>query len=151
MMSDIKDKKQVSIEEAMKHLKGDIRFATVLQHGTMSVEIYQPIGHDPQQPHEQDELYIIISGSGDFYNNGITKSFQAGDVLFVPAGDEHRFENFTEDLMFIIFNFSFSIKFYLLPNNLEVNHFNPNPATSSLILPSPSRSSILSNILISFF
>jgi len=93
----MKNKKQISIKEALQHLSGDTRFATVLRHGTMSVEIYQPIGHDPQQPHEQDELYIIISGTGEFFNNGITKPFQPGDVLFVPAGDEHRFENFTED------------------------------------------------------
>lgn len=91
------EKRQVSVVEAMKDLGGDTRFATVLEHGTMLVEIYQPIGQDPQSPHAQDELYIIISGSGDFYNDGITQPFQTGDVLFVPAGVEHRFENFTED------------------------------------------------------
>ncbi len=90
-------KTQVSIAEAMKQLDENNRFATVMKHGTMSVEIYQPIGHDPQIPHTQDELYVIISGTDNFYNNGITKPFQAGDVLFVPAGIEHRFENFSDD------------------------------------------------------
>jgi len=89
--------RQISVEEAMQYLGGDTRFATVLEHGTMIVEIYQPIGQDLQSPHLQDELYVIVSGSGDFYNDGITKHFQTGDVLFVPAGVEHRFENFTED------------------------------------------------------
>jgi len=92
-----KKNRQVSVEEAMQYLGGDTRFATVLEHGTMIVEIYQPIGHDPQSPHAQDELYIVISGSGEFYNDGVTKPFQTGDVLFAPAGVEHRFENFTED------------------------------------------------------
>ena len=92
-----KEKRQVSVEEAMQFLGGDTRFATVLEHGTMIVEIYQPIGHDPQTPHDQDELYIIIEGTGDFFNDGVSKPFQPGDVLFVPAGIEHRFESFSED------------------------------------------------------
>jgi len=92
-----KKNRQVSVEEAMQYLGDDTRFATVLEHGTMIVEIYQPIGNDLQTSHAQDELYVVISGSGEFYNDGITKHFQTGDVLFVPAGVEHRFEKFTED------------------------------------------------------
>jgi len=63
----------------------------------MSVEIYRPVITDKQTPHTQDELYVIISGSGDFFNAGDRYAFQPGDVLFVPAGAEHRFENFTDD------------------------------------------------------
>ena len=92
-----KEKRKVSVEEAMQQLKKENLFTKVLEHGTMYVEIYQPNGEDHQLPHDQDELYVVISGSGGFYNNGITKSFQAGDVLFVPAGIEHRFLNFTDD------------------------------------------------------
>lgn len=32
-----------------------------------------------------------------FLNGEITVEFQAGDFLFVPAGIEHRFINFTDD------------------------------------------------------
>jgi len=92
-----KERREMSVEEAMQQLKKEDLFTTVLEHESMYVEIYQPDGEDHQMPHDQDELYVVISGSGDFYNNGITKSFQAGDVLFVPAGDEHRFLNFTDD------------------------------------------------------
>ena len=42
------------------------RFVHALGHGTMSVELYAPRGHDPQQPHAQDELYFIVSGRGTF-------------------------------------------------------------------------------------
>ena len=92
-----KENRNVSVNEAMQHLTKENLFSKVLEHGTMYVEIYQPQGEDHQLPHDQDELYVVISGSGDFYNNGITKTFQRGDVLFVPAGDEHRFLNFTDD------------------------------------------------------
>lgn len=63
----------------------------------MSVEIYQPVGHDPQQPHAQDEIYVVISGRGIFQNGTEQYAFQPGDVLFVPAGAEHRFLQFSED------------------------------------------------------
>jgi len=92
-----KENRQVSVAEAMQLLGGDTRFATVLENGSMIVEMYQPIKKDLQNPHAQDELYVIISGSGEFLNDGKTSKFKTGDVLFVPAGVEHRFEKFTED------------------------------------------------------
>ena len=72
-------------------------FVEVFQHGTLSVEMYKPDKIDLQQPHDRDEVYVIVSGSGQFYNGGVTVRFQAGDFLFVPAGVEHRFEDFTDD------------------------------------------------------
>ena len=63
----------------------------------MSVEIYQPVGHDPQQPHAKDEIYVVISGSGIFQNGSEQYPFQAGDVVFVPADRAHRFLEFSED------------------------------------------------------
>lgn len=72
-------------------------FETVFNHGTLSVEVYKPDKVDLQKPHERDEVYIIISGSGEFQNGDQRVSFQTGDFLFVPAGREHRFENFTDD------------------------------------------------------
>ena len=92
-----KENRKVSVEEAMQLLGGDTRFSTVLENGSMIVEIYEPIGKDYQTPHAQDELYVIISGSGEFLNDGKTTEFKTGDVLFVPAGVEHRFEKFTKD------------------------------------------------------
>ena len=72
-------------------------FIKLMEHGSMSVEIYRPVKTDKQTPHLQDELYVIISGKGEFLNNGDLSAFKPGDVLFVPAGIGHRFENFTDD------------------------------------------------------
>ncbi len=91
---------QISVEKAMnilsKHPEGK-PFATLMEQGRMYVEIYQPQKVDLQQPHDQDEIYVVISGSGIFYNNGERHSFQPSDLIFVPAGVEHRFEDFTDD------------------------------------------------------
>jgi mannose-6-phosphate isomerase-like protein (cupin superfamily) len=73
------------------------KFTVLMQHGTMSVEYFAPGKIDTQTPHKQDELYVIASGSGTFFRKGEHIQFNKGDVLFVPAGMEHRFENFTED------------------------------------------------------
>jgi len=78
---------------------GGERFARVLGHGSMEVEVYAPRGADPQTSHSRDELYVVARGSGEFVNGPDRHAFGSGDVLFVPAGVEHRFEDFTEDLI----------------------------------------------------
>ncbi|MXV50241.1 cupin domain-containing protein [Pedobacter sp. HMF7647] len=75
----------------------DRLFHRVMRHGTMSVEIYKPNEKDLQTAHRQDEIYIVISGSGNFINDGKLTSFLPGDVLFVPAGIDHRFVDFSSD------------------------------------------------------
>lgn len=73
------------------------RFIEAMRHGSMSVELYAPIGHDPQTPHEQDELYFIHSGRGTLRIGIELHPFEAGDCLFVAAGVDHRFESFSAD------------------------------------------------------
>ena len=70
-----------------------------MEHESLLVEIYAPRGSDPQQPHTRDELYVVFEGSGRFVNGDERQAFGPGDVLFVPAGVEHRFEEFTADLV----------------------------------------------------
>lgn len=91
---------RATVSEAMGLLPGPggERFARVLGYGTMEVEVYAPRGQDPQEPHTRDELYFVVSGSGAFVNGADRHPFGPGDALFVPAGVEHRFEDFTEDL-----------------------------------------------------
>jgi mannose-6-phosphate isomerase-like protein (cupin superfamily) len=74
------------------------------KHGTLSVGLYAPRGTDPQEPHTQDEVYVVMSGTGEFLVGSVTEPFGPGDVLFVPARAEHRFLNFTDDLvLWVIF------------------------------------------------
>ncbi len=75
------------------------RFATVFNHGGLVVEIYAPRGNDPQQPHTRDELYFVASGSGEYVCDETRQPFGPTDLLFAAAGAEHRFENFTDDLV----------------------------------------------------
>jgi mannose-6-phosphate isomerase-like protein (cupin superfamily) len=75
----------------------------VLEHGTLSVEIYAPGGTDPQKPHTRDEVYAVISGRGEFVLESERRPFGPGDVLFVPARAVHRFEKFSDDFATWVF------------------------------------------------
>jgi len=68
-----------------------------MRHASMSVRYYAPHEQDRQMPHEQDEVYVVASGTGRFVNGNDRHGFAPGDVIFVPAGRVHRFEEFTND------------------------------------------------------
>ncbi|MES2882731.1 MAG: cupin domain-containing protein [Bacteroidota bacterium] len=92
-------KNHLNIEEAKSLLQQQSLqpYITLLQHGTLTVEYFAPKNVDTQTPHAQDELYIIASGHSQFYREGEMMECKTGDVLFVPAGMEHRFQNFSND------------------------------------------------------
>ncbi len=75
----------------------DGAYGVLLEHGTMELGCYAPDGIDPQQPHTQDEIYIIQSGTGFFVCGEERNPFEPGEALFVPAGVVHRFEDFSDD------------------------------------------------------
>ena len=72
------------------------RFVEAFSRAGLSLELYAPVGHDPQQPHAQDELYCIVSGTGVLSIGDVRHPFAPGDVFFVPADMPHRFEAFSE-------------------------------------------------------
>ena len=87
--------------------------AKLMQYGSMEVRWYAPRGLDPQVPHDRDELYVVVSGTGVFIRSEEAARFgddtalslrgdervavQPGDALFVPAGTEHRFDAMSPD------------------------------------------------------
>ena len=74
-------------------------FIDAMRRGTMSLEVFAPRGADHQTPHEQDELYIVATGTARFDHAGAVASVAAGDALFVPAGEPHHFLDMSEDFV----------------------------------------------------
>ena len=68
----------------------------VFTHGSMEAELYTPEKIDRQSPHSRDEIYIVARGSGEFFDGKNTIRVSEGSFIFVPAGVDHRFMNFTE-------------------------------------------------------
>ncbi|HEU5294195.1 MAG TPA: cupin domain-containing protein [Burkholderiaceae bacterium] len=73
------------------------RSTLVLKRGTCDVKLARPLPPNEQTPHAQDELYVVVRGSGVLVHDGRRDAFAAGDLLFVAAGVEHRFEAFSAD------------------------------------------------------
>jgi len=93
----------MGVQKALQE-KTDKPFILAWQRGQLEVELYEPKGRDKQTPHTRDEIYIVVKGSGNFTCASETKPFSEGDVLFAPAGADHRFMDFTDDLsVWVIF------------------------------------------------
>lgn len=97
---------KIALADAISKLNEDPKeqLVKLFEHGTMYVEYYKPGKVDKQSPHEQDELYIVASGNGIFIKADEQYNFVTGDMLFVPAGVPHHFENYTGDFaVWVIF------------------------------------------------
>ena len=75
----------------------------IFAHGTLEVELYTPKGHDPQQPHSRDEVYLVARGEGTFFDGQERHHVAPGAFLFVAAGQVHRFEDFSDDFAVWVF------------------------------------------------
>lgn len=58
---------------------------------------------DEQQPHGQDEVYVVMAGGALFTAADESREVRAGDILFVAAGVPHRFHDISEELRLIVF------------------------------------------------
>ena len=93
------DRAHLILAEALKTLESlhGPDFASLFEHGSLKMGIFCPRDQDTQEPHARDEIYVVITGHGFFHNGGAYQACSAGDVLFVAAGVEHRFEEFSDD------------------------------------------------------
>lgn len=89
--------KLVEQVEADKLRTLPVPYVELFRRGDFSIELYSPRGVDTQTPHDQDEVYIVSGGTGMFRRGSEVVEFGAGDLLFVAARVEHRFEKFSAD------------------------------------------------------
>jgi mannose-6-phosphate isomerase-like protein (cupin superfamily) len=59
-------------------------------------------GVDGQSPHTEDEVYVVTSGRARIVTTSGEAEVRAGTVIFVPAGEVHRFVDITEDLTLLV-------------------------------------------------
>ncbi|HET7871040.1 MAG TPA: cupin domain-containing protein [Terriglobales bacterium] len=60
-------------------------------------------GADPQKPHQQDEMYYVVSGRSRMQVGAEHREVVPGSIIFVEARVEHRFYDITEDLVVVVF------------------------------------------------
>ena len=57
---------------------------------------------DLQQPHTEDEVYVVVAGSARFVTPTREVAVGPGSVIFVPADEEHRFVDVVEELRVVV-------------------------------------------------
>jgi len=82
----------------------ELRYDELMRVASLSVGRYVlPSGaEDPQQPHTEDEVYIVHSGRGVLRTATGDSAAVPGAVLFVPAGEEHQFVDIQEPLEVVV-------------------------------------------------
>jgi mannose-6-phosphate isomerase-like protein (cupin superfamily) len=58
---------------------------------------------DRQQPHENDEVYVVLEGSGTLEVEGERVDLGEGKAMFVPAGADHRFVGYEQLAVLVVF------------------------------------------------
>lgn len=103
-------KATIKVTENMRGGKGSVYAENLLTEaqfngkarvfGRMTLEPGSSIGY--HEHHNESETYFILSGEGEYNNNGKVEKVCAGDVTFTPDGEGHGIENTgSEKLVFI--------------------------------------------------
>ncbi len=70
---------------------------------SMGVYVLPAESVDPQSPHDEDEVYYVVSGRGMIRVDGEDRAVQAGSIVFVATHIEHKFHSIEEDLQILVF------------------------------------------------
>jgi mannose-6-phosphate isomerase-like protein (cupin superfamily) len=83
---------------------GQAHWAEQLRVADLSVGTYsvRAGGTDDQSPHTEDEIYVVTAGLATLESGGQSVPVGPGSVVYVPAGEVHRFTGVTEDLAVLV-------------------------------------------------
>jgi len=72
---------------------------------SLSCGVYRlPAGsEDLQAPHDEDEVYFVVSGRGRLRVDGTEQQVGRGSILYVRASAEHSFFEVEEDMTLLVF------------------------------------------------
>lgn len=84
---------------------GGLRYLEFLRVPDLSAGLYvlEAGTGDPQKPHAEDEVYVVIRGRCRFRAGAEEQEVGPGSVLFVPARVEHRFLEIRDRLEALVF------------------------------------------------
>jgi len=71
----------------------------------LELGVYVLIAPEPdrQQPHEDDEIYLVLEGTGVLQVDGDEVPVREGSAVFVEAGADHRFSAYEHLSVLVIF------------------------------------------------
>lgn len=73
---------------------------------SLELGVYVLVAPDPdkQEPHDRDEVYVVLEGEGVLTVEGKELQLSPGDAAFVAAGDDHRFSRYERLVLFVLFD-----------------------------------------------
>ena len=96
----------VDVEATSRRLQAD-RGGYEVVHSSPGLEVgvYVLVAPEPdrQQPHEDDEVYVVLEGRGTLEVEGSEVDMDEGQAMFVAAGAEHRFTGYESLSLLVIF------------------------------------------------
>jgi mannose-6-phosphate isomerase-like protein (cupin superfamily) len=71
----------------------------------LEIGVYVLVAPEPdqQQPHANDEVYVVLEGNGTLEVAGERVDLREGQATFVPAGAVHRFVGYEQLSVLVIF------------------------------------------------
>jgi mannose-6-phosphate isomerase-like protein (cupin superfamily) len=71
----------------------------------LEIGVYVLVAPEPdrQQPHEDDEVYYVLDGTGVLEVEGNEVPLEQGQAAFVPAGADHRFTAYEQLSVLVVF------------------------------------------------
>ena len=98
-----------SVDEIRKQIPSRRSYKEFLRIPAMSCGVYvlRAGEDDPQQPHNEDEIYYVVSGVARMKvkpenQDEDDRVITSGDVIFVKAHEQHRFHSITQDLVLLV-------------------------------------------------
>lgn len=84
---------------------GGVEYREFLRAPSLSCGVYHlPKGaRDMQSPHDEDEVYYVLSGKARMQVSGAEQEVKAGSILYVRATEEHSFFEIEEDMVLLVF------------------------------------------------
>jgi mannose-6-phosphate isomerase-like protein (cupin superfamily) len=91
------------VQRRLQQAKGG--YEIVHESPGLELGVYVLVAPEPdrQQPHDRDEIYIVLSGRGTLEVERDAVELGEGDAAFVKAGDDHRFTGYEGLSVLVIF------------------------------------------------
>jgi mannose-6-phosphate isomerase-like protein (cupin superfamily) len=70
---------------------------------SMGLYVLEAAATDPQQPHSEDEVYVVTSGRAKIRVADEVHNVEAGSIIYVGANVEHKFFEIEERLETLVF------------------------------------------------
>jgi mannose-6-phosphate isomerase-like protein (cupin superfamily) len=80
-------------------------YEVVHESAGLELGVYVLVAPEPdrQQPHEDDELYVVLEGTGVLQVEGQEVPVRDGSAVFVEGGADHRFTAYEHLSVLVIF------------------------------------------------